>query len=322
MSTAWCRWRAAATRRDPDPGGERLAQIRRGGIGPLANREQRMFEGTSLRRHLIDELRDLLDAEQQLTRALPRFAEAAAAPALRQAFQSHLKETRRHLERLTWALTALGEQPRAKRCIGMRGLISEGNSMVGGAPKGALRDAILISGAQRVEHYEMAAYGTARTYAEVLGRADIARLLADTLQEEKDADFKLTEIAADTINERAAEEWHKQEAGILNQSAEWMGQTVGAAARTVRRAAGAVGLAKFDGGQTVDSVRDAAAATGATVADTAKSVLRQGRRLSTRAARTTRAIAADATGSKSKGKTRKRGRRSAGARPARGGRKK
>jgi ferritin-like metal-binding protein YciE len=285
-----------------------------------------MFEDTSLRRHLIDELRDLLDAEQQLTRALPQFAEAAATPALKQAFQSHQKETRRHLERLNQALAALGEQPRAKRCVGMRGLISEGNSMVGGTPKGALRDAIMISGAQKVEHYEMAAYGTARTYAEVLGRGDVARLLDDTLQEEKAADLKLTEIAEASVNDRAAEEWHKQEAGILNQSAEWMGQTVGAAARTVRRAAGAVGLRNFDPGQAVEALRDTAAATTTTVADTAQAAVRQGRRLSNRAARTARSVAADVMPSGNRGTSRKgpkkASRAGAARRPARGGRKK
>jgi len=153
-----------------------------------------MPEAISLRRHLIDELRDLLDAEQQLTRALPKFAEAAATPPLKQAFQKHLKETERHLDRLGQALAALGEAPRAKPCVGMRGLLAEGNQMVGSSPKGALRDAIMISAAQKVEHYEMAAYGTARTYAEVLGRADVARLLDDSLQEEKAADQKLTKL--------------------------------------------------------------------------------------------------------------------------------
>jgi ferritin-like metal-binding protein YciE len=281
-----------------------------------------MFEDTSLRRHLIDELRDLLDAEQQLTRALPQFNEAAATPALKQAFQSHHKETKRHVERLNQALAALGEQPRAKRCVGMRGLISEGNSMVRGTPKGALRDAIMISGAQKVEHYEMAAYGTARTYAEVLGRGDIARLLDDTLQEEKGADLKLTEIAEGSVNGRAAEEWHKQGTGILNQSAQWMGQTVGAAARTVRRAAGAVGLGNVDAGQAVETLRDAAAATTGTVADTAQAAVRQGRRLSHRAARTARSVAADLNrGSSGRGRT-KASRPGSARRPAKAGRKK
>ena len=193
-----------------------------------------MSEATSLRRHLIDELRDLLDAEQQITRALPHFADAATTPALRQAFQKHLKETKHHIDRLNQALAALGETPRPKRCVGMRGLIAEGSEMMGTSPKGALRDAIMISGAQKVEHYEMAAYGTARTYAEVLGRSDVARLLADSLQEEKAADLKLTEIAEQAVNQHAADEVHKQSSGILDQSAEWVGSTVGAAARTVR----------------------------------------------------------------------------------------
>ena len=253
-----------------------------------------MSEATSLRRHLIDELRDLLDAEQQITRALPHFADAATTPPLKQAFQKHLKETRRHIDRLNQALAALGETPRPKRCVGMRGLIAEGSEMMGTSPKGALRDAIMISGAQKVEHYEMAAYGTARTYAEVLGRSDVARLLADSLQEEKAADLKLTEIAERAVNQHAADEVHKQSsAGILDQSAEWVGSTVGAAARTVRRAAGAVGLSNIDPGQAVDTVRDAAAATAETVAGTAEAVVKRSRQLGNRAARSARSMAAD-----------------------------
>ena len=252
-----------------------------------------MSEATSLRRHLIDELRDLLDAEQQLTRALPKFADAAAAAPLRQAFQKHLKETERHLDRLNQALTALGETPRAKRCVGMRGLIAEGNQMVGTSPKGALRDAIMISGAQKVEHYEMAAYGTARTYAEVLGRSDVARLLDDSLQEEKAADQTLTDIAEQNVNNRAAEEFHKQSAGVLDQSAKWVGSTVGAAARTVRRAAGAVGLQSFNAGDAVNTVQKAAAATADTVAETADTMVKRGRRVGNQAARSARSIAAD-----------------------------
>ena len=253
-----------------------------------------MSEATSLRRHLIDELRDLLDAEQLLTRALPKFADAAATPPLKQAFQKHLKETERHVDRLNQALAALGEAPRAKRCVGMRGLLTEGTQMVGSSPKGALRDAIMISGAQKVEHYEMAAYGTARTYAEVLGRSDVARLLDDSLREEKGADQKLTEIGEQTVNQRAAAEVHQQSAGILDQSAEWVGSTVGAAARTVQRAADAVGLRNLDG----DVVRSAAAATADTVADTAQAALARGRRLRKQAARSARSMAADVLPSK------------------------
>ena len=273
-----------------------------------------MSEATSLRRHLIDELRDLLDAEQQLTRALPKFAEAAATPPLKQAFQKHLKETERQLDRLNQALAALGEAPRAKKCVGMRGLLAEGNQMVGSSPKGALRDAIMISGAQKVEHYEMAAYGTARTYAEVLGRADVARLLDDSLQEEKAADQKLTEIAGEAVNERAAEEFHKQGAGILDQSARWVGSTVGAAARTVQCAAGAVGLREVD----VSTMRDAASATADTVTETAQAVVKRGRRLTKQATRSARALAADVLPSQKP----TRARRASKARGSKPGRKK
>jgi ferritin-like metal-binding protein YciE len=260
-----------------------------------------MSEATSLRRHLIDELRDLLDAEQQLTRALPKFADAAATPPLKQAFQKHLKETERHVDRLNQALAALGETPHPKRCVGMRGLLAEGNQMAGTSPKGALRDAIMISGAQKVEHYEMAAYGTARTYAEVLGRSDVARLLDDSLQEEKAADQKLTEIAEQTVNHRAAEEVHKQAAGILDQSAEWVGSTVGAAARTVKRAAGAVGLRNLDAGDAMNNMRTAATATADSVAEAAQTVVTRGRRLTKQAARSARSMAADVLPSNVKG---------------------
>jgi ferritin-like metal-binding protein YciE len=266
-----------------------------------------MSEATSLRRHLIDELRDLLDAEQQLTHALPKLARAADAAPLKQAFQKHASETERHLGRLKQALAALGEAPRAKRCVGMRGLIAEGNQMAGTSPKGALRDAILISGAQKVEHYEMSAYGTVRTYAEVLGRSDVARLLSDSLAEEKAADEKLTEIAEQNVNLRAAEEIHKETAGILDQSAEWVGSKVGTAARTVRRAARAVGLRNFN-----DTMRDAAASTAETVTETARTVVTRGRKLGSQAARSARSMAADVM---PKGKTSRR--RSRSAKPSR-----
>jgi ferritin-like metal-binding protein YciE len=273
-----------------------------------------MSEATSLRRHLIDELRDLLDAEQQLTRALPQFADAAATPPLKQAFQKHLKETERHVDRLNQALTALGETPQAKRCVGMRGLLAEGNQMAGTSPKGALRDAIMISSAQKVEHYEMAAYGTVRTYAQVLGRSDVARLLDDSLQEEKSADQKLTEIAEQTVNHRAAEEVHKQAAGMLDQSAEWVGSTMGAAARTVQRAAGAVGLRNLDAGDAMNNMRTAAASTAGTVAETAQAVVTRGRRLTKQAARSARSLAADVRPSDKRGTQRReaRGTRQAG----------
>ena len=203
----------------------------------------------SLRAHLIEELTDLLDAETQLTKALPKLASASTAPMLRTAFQKHLKETRGQITRLKSALRQLGEKPRSKTCEAMEGLLSEGEQVMSEAPGGALRDAVMITAAQKVEHYEMAAYGTARTYAQVLGESAVARLLAQTLKEEKAADGKLTTIAESSVNEDAADEWRVQEEqnGFLERSATWMGERLGAASREVasraRRAAAAVGVA-------------------------------------------------------------------------------
>ncbi len=129
----------------------------------------------------------------------------------------------------------------------MHGLIREGNAVVSGAPEGALRDALMITSAQKVEHYEMASYGTARTYAQVLGQPRVARLLQDTLEEEKKADAKLTEIAERKINEQAAEEWHHVTEGLLLQTVAFAGKAVGIGARTIKRAAGAVGLPQRTG---------------------------------------------------------------------------
>jgi ferritin-like metal-binding protein YciE len=200
----------------------------------------------SLRTHLVDELVDLRDAEEQLTKALPKLAQAATTKRLRTAFQKHLNETRGHINRLNQALRALGERPRSKTCEGMQGLLEEGEAVMKKTPAGALRDAVMITGAQKVEHYEMASYGTARTYAQVLGETSVARLLAQTLKEEKAADRTLTQIAKANVNEDAAEEWEAQEAeSTLNRTAEWAGSTAGYASRQltkgVRYAASVVG---------------------------------------------------------------------------------
>lgn len=207
----------------------------------------------SLRTHLVEELRDLLDAEHQLTKALPKMAAAATARSLRAAFERHLKETRAQIERLNKALTQLGERPSRKTCEAMKGLLEEGETHMNETPEGALRDAVMITGAQKVEHYEMASYGTARTYAQVLGEAGVARLLQRSLDEEKAADGKLTTIAEGSVNEEAAEEWQSQEeeSGVVGRSAAWLGSAVGAASRRVaggaRRAAASAGLASDRG---------------------------------------------------------------------------
>ena len=187
----------------------------------------------SLRTHLIDELMDLLDAETQLTDTLPTLAQAATSKTLQAAFQKHLKETRGHVTRLNQALRALGEKPSSKSCKAMKGLLDEGNSMMKKTAAGSLRDAVMITAAQKVEHYEMASYGTARTT--VLGEKAVARLLAQTLKEEKGADQVLTKIAEEGINQEAAEEWHSQDDSILMRTAEWAGSTAGYASREVSR---------------------------------------------------------------------------------------
>ena len=205
----------------------------------------------SLHAHLVEELTDLRSAETQLTQALPKLAQSATSAQLRAAFQKHLKETRTHLTRIDQALRALGEKPSSETCEAMKGLLKEGEKHMKKAPAGALRDAVLITGAQKVEHYEMASYGTARTYAQVLGEQQVARLLEQTLKEEKAADRTLTSIAESSVNEDAAEEFQSQsssEEGPLLRSAEWAGRTSGMAvrqlSRTVRHAASAVGIAQ------------------------------------------------------------------------------
>jgi len=153
---------------------------------------------------MIDELRDLLDAEKQITKALPKMARAASADELKSAFTEHLQQTNRQVERLGQVFESLGEKPRGKKCVGIQGLIEEGEEMMREAAEGPTRDAVLIAAAQKVEHYEMAAYGTARTYASLLGHHDAADLLERTLEEEKMTDQRLTGIAESVSNPGAA----------------------------------------------------------------------------------------------------------------------
>lgn len=143
----------------------------------------------------VEELKDLYSAETQITQTLPKLVEAASTADLKKAFEHHLKETEGHVERLEKAFEILGTNPKSKTCNGMKGILSEGAEMLRETAEGNIRDIALISAAQRVEHYEMAAYGTVRTYAEMLNNQQIAGLLQDTLNEEKAADQKLTEIS-------------------------------------------------------------------------------------------------------------------------------
>ncbi len=143
----------------------------------------------------IDELKDLYNAENQLVKALPKLARAAASAELRQGFEEHLEQTKGHVERLEKIFQMLDESPKGKKCKGMEGLIEEGSEVMEQDYEGSLLDAALIGAAQRVEHYEIAGYGTARSFAESLGESDHVSLLNETLEEEKEIDQKLTELA-------------------------------------------------------------------------------------------------------------------------------
>jgi ferritin-like metal-binding protein YciE len=149
------------------------------------------------------EVEDLYDAEQRLTKALPKMAEAASHPKLRMAFETHLRETQEHVARLEKVFGLLGQSATAKTCQAMKGLIAEGEEVISADGEDAVRDAALIAAAQRVEHYEIAAYGSARTFAEQLGQSAIAKVLQQTLEEEFAADETLTKIAESAVNASA-----------------------------------------------------------------------------------------------------------------------
>ena len=159
----------------------------------------------SLRELLVHELQDLYDAEKQLVKALPKMAKAASFPELKKGFEQHLEQTKGHVNRIEKAFQILGEDAKAKKCKGMAGLVKEGEELIKKEnADDATRDAGLISAAQRVEHYEIAAYGTARTYANTLGENDLAELLQTTLDEESETNEKLTKVAEKAVNVEAA----------------------------------------------------------------------------------------------------------------------
>jgi len=149
----------------------------------------------SLNDLFLDHLNDLYDAEQRLTRALPKMAAAAHSPALKAAFTDHLRETQNQVSRLEQVFQSVGARPRSETCEAMQGLVAEGEEVIGSSGNPDVKDAALIAAAQRVEHYEMAGYGCARTFAQRLGKTEAVRLLQQTLEEEAAADKKLTALA-------------------------------------------------------------------------------------------------------------------------------
>src|SRR5918993_1780270 len=157
-------------------------------------------ETNPLEELLVDELKDLYSAENQIIKALPRMAKAASSPELKRAFERHLEETRRQVERLNQIGEALDIKLTGKKCAGMEGLIEEGKELLEEDLDENALDAGLIGAAQKVEHYEIAAYGTARAHANMLGLSKVARLLQRTLDEEGATDKKLTDLAERVIN--------------------------------------------------------------------------------------------------------------------------
>jgi ferritin-like metal-binding protein YciE len=167
------------------------------------------MEIDSLRKLYIEELKDLYSAEKQILQALPRMAKKATNPQLKAGFEEHARQTEQQVQRLEQIFEALGKSPRGKKCKGMEGLLEEGKEVMQEDMDNETRDAALIAAAQKVEHYEIAGYGTVRTYAQLLGEKDAVKLLQTTLDEEGQTDKKLTQLAESSINVEAMEEAEK-----------------------------------------------------------------------------------------------------------------
>jgi len=197
-----------------------------------------MSDAGTLHDAFVNELRDMYDAEKQLTKALPKLAKNASSPDLRSAFESHLEETRGQMERLEQVFESLEEKVRGKHCDGIAGIIEEGKSIMQEDFDETTMDACLIASGQRAEHYEMAAYGTLVAWARAMGHSTAAKLLQQTLDEEKAADKKLTSLAEGGINQEAADAAHpadEEEEEEMPVRARRGGSAVATAKRTSRR---------------------------------------------------------------------------------------
>lgn len=180
----------------------------------MQSTEEDTMQQNALRGLYLDELRDLYSAENQLVKALPKMAKAATSADLKAGFEKHLAQTQEHVSRLETVFQSLGESPKGKTCKGMKGLIEEGEQLIEEDPGDEELDAGLIAAAQRVEHYEIAGYGCVRTYADLLGEEDAVSLLEETLNEEKETDETLTELA-ENINVEALDAEESEDKGSL-----------------------------------------------------------------------------------------------------------
>ena len=174
------------------------------------------MQENGLQRLYVEQLKDIYSAESQLLKALPKMAKAARSQDLRQGFEKHLEQTKGHVERLEQIFSSLDESPKGKKCMGMQGLIEEGEEVIQEDSATEALDAGLIAAAQRVEHYEIAAYGSVHAFAELLGDDDSVSLLQQTLDEEKETDKKLTELSVE-INKQAMNASHASQASHSSQ---------------------------------------------------------------------------------------------------------
>jgi ferritin-like metal-binding protein YciE len=192
----------------------------------------------SLHDLFIEELKDIYDGEKRLTRALPKMAKAATSMELRSAFTSHLGETEKQIERLEQVFQAMGKKPAGKACDGIIGIVEEGNKAMEELDEGPILDAALIAGAQKVEHYEMATYGTLAYFADIMGHEEAKDLLGQTLDEEKAADAKLNKIAKSEVNQEALRGTHHydNESGVFDMARSGLRRAGAAVGRANERA--------------------------------------------------------------------------------------
>jgi ferritin-like metal-binding protein YciE len=190
-----------------------------------------------LRELYLDELKDLYNAENQLIKALPKLAKASSSDELRQGFEEHLEQTKGHVERLEQIFEAMEESPKGKKCAGMEGLVKEGSEVMEEDFEGAVMDAALIGAAQRVEHYEIAAYGTVIAFANQLGESEHASLLKETLEEEKETDEKLTSLSEEINSQATSEDVGSEEEEELTSAESGSGSAKKKGRSSSRRAA-------------------------------------------------------------------------------------
>jgi ferritin-like metal-binding protein YciE len=209
--------------------------------------KEKHMSADNLREALVEEIKDLYNAEKQLVKALPKMAKGAESDELRDAFETHLEETEGQVTRLERVFELLDEKPRGKHCAGMAGIVEEGSEKLQEDIEGSVLDAVLIASAQKVEHYEISAYGTAIAWAEALGLSEVAQVLNETLEEEKAADEKLSAMAETGINQAATQ--GESETDAEDEDEEDVDQRTSSARRTQEQPQASAKSARARGGR-------------------------------------------------------------------------